>query len=119
MFDVIRGAVLGDCARDLGVPGETVIALALILGTFSNLTFLVGVLLSVVIWPPAEGFGGPFPEAGSTGIGAAISYVLTSSASTSAGRNCSSGSSPSADTQTWALGLAGPWGLLQNGRQVA
>jgi nitrite reductase (NO-forming) len=59
----------------LVAAGETAIALALVLGAFSNLTYLVGVLLSVVIWSTAEGFGGPY-QAGSTDIGAAIIYVL-------------------------------------------
>jgi uncharacterized membrane protein YphA (DoxX/SURF4 family) len=55
--------------------GETAIAIALILGVFTNLTSVVGVLLSVVIWTTAEGFGGPY-VAGSTDIGAAIIYPL-------------------------------------------
>ncbi len=55
--------------------GETALALALILGAFSNLTGVVGVLLSAVIWSTAEGFGGPY-VAGSTDIGAAVIYVL-------------------------------------------
>jgi uncharacterized membrane protein YphA (DoxX/SURF4 family) len=55
--------------------GETVIALALILGAFTNLTSVIGTLLSVVIWSTAEGLGGPY-QAGSTDIGAAIIYVL-------------------------------------------
>lgn len=55
--------------------GETAIAIALIVGAFTNLTSLLGVLLSVVIWSTAEGFGGPY-KAGSTDIGAAIIYVL-------------------------------------------
>jgi len=55
--------------------GETAIAIALIVGAFTNLTALVGVLLSVVIWSTAEGFGGPY-NAGSTDIGAAIIYPL-------------------------------------------
>jgi len=55
--------------------GETAIAIALIFGAFSNLTAVVGVLLSVVIWSTAEGFGGPY-HAGSTDIGAAIIYPL-------------------------------------------
>ena len=59
----------------LTAAGETAIAIALILGAFTNLTALVGVLLSVVIWTTAEGFGGPY-AAGSTDIGAAIIYVL-------------------------------------------
>lgn len=55
--------------------GETAIALALILGVFSNLSYAVGIVLAVVIWTTAEGFGGPY-EAGSTDIGAAVIYVL-------------------------------------------
>jgi nitrite reductase (NO-forming) len=55
--------------------GETAIAIALIVGAFSNLTTVVGVLLSVVIWTTAEGFGGPY-LAGSTDVGAAIIYPL-------------------------------------------
>jgi nitrite reductase (NO-forming) len=55
--------------------GETAIALALILGAFSNVTYIGGILLSIVIWTTAEGFGGPY-VAGATDIGAAIIYVL-------------------------------------------
>ena len=55
--------------------GETAVAIGLIFGLFSNLTYIVGILLSVVIWTTAEGFGGPY-TAGSTDIGAAIIYVL-------------------------------------------
>ena len=54
---------------------ETAIALALILGVFMNLTSVLGVLLTVVIWSTAEGFGGPY-QAGSTDIGAAVIYAL-------------------------------------------
>ena len=59
----------------LVAAAETAIALALILGVFMNLTSAVGVLLTVVIWSTAEGFGGPY-QAGSTDIGAAIIYAL-------------------------------------------
>ncbi len=55
--------------------GETAVAIGLIFGLLSNLTNVVGILLSVVIWATAEGFGGPY-KAGSTDIGAAIIYVL-------------------------------------------
>jgi len=55
--------------------GETAIGIGLLLGLFMNLTNLTGVLLSVVIWTTAEGFGGPY-QAGSTDIGAAIIYAL-------------------------------------------
>jgi uncharacterized membrane protein YphA (DoxX/SURF4 family) len=55
--------------------GETAVAIGLIFGLLSNLTNITGILLSVVIWSTAEGFGGPY-TAGSTDIGAAIIYVL-------------------------------------------
>lgn len=55
--------------------GETAVALGLILGLFSNFTNITGILLSVVIWATAEGFGGPY-QAGSTDIGSAIIYAL-------------------------------------------
>jgi thiosulfate dehydrogenase (quinone) large subunit len=54
---------------------ETLVALGLIFGLFSNLVDVGGILLSVVIWSTAESFGGPY-QAGSTDIGAAIIYVL-------------------------------------------
>ena len=55
--------------------GETAVAICLIFGLFSNLTNVGGILISIVIWTTAEGFGGPY-TAGSTDIGAAIIYVL-------------------------------------------
>jgi uncharacterized membrane protein YphA (DoxX/SURF4 family) len=55
--------------------GETAVAIGLLLGLFSNLTNVGGVLLSTVIWSTAEGFGGPY-QPGSTDIGAAIIYAL-------------------------------------------
>jgi thiosulfate dehydrogenase (quinone) large subunit len=55
--------------------GETAVAIGLIFGLLSNLTNVVGILLTVVIWTTAEGFGGPY-QAGSTDIGAAIIYAL-------------------------------------------
>ena len=54
---------------------ETALAIALILGVFSNLANLGGVLLALVIWSTAEGFGGPY-KAGSTDIGTAIIYFF-------------------------------------------
>lgn len=55
--------------------GETAVAVGLIVGLFSNLTNIIGILLSVVIWTTAEGFGGPY-VAGSADVGAAIIYAL-------------------------------------------
>jgi thiosulfate dehydrogenase (quinone) large subunit len=54
---------------------ETAVAVGLLFGILSNLTYVGGLLLSVVIWSTAEGFGGPY-QAGSTDIGAAIIYAL-------------------------------------------
>ena len=59
----------------LVAAGETAVAIGLIFGLLSNLTDLVGMLLTVLIWTTAEGFGGPY-QAGSTDIGAAIIYTL-------------------------------------------
>ncbi len=59
----------------LVAAGETAVAIGLIFGLLSNLTSVVGILLSLVIWSTAEGFGGPY-VAGSTDIGSAIIYVL-------------------------------------------
>ncbi len=43
----------------LVATAETLVALGLVLGAFSNVTNLIGGLLAFVIWPTAEGFGGP------------------------------------------------------------
>jgi len=55
--------------------GETAIAVALIFGVLTNFTSVVGILLAIVIWTTAEGFGGPY-QPGSADIGSAIIYVL-------------------------------------------
>jgi uncharacterized membrane protein YphA (DoxX/SURF4 family) len=55
--------------------GETCIAIGLLLGLFSNLTYAVGALLSIVIWAVPEGFGGPY-TAGATDVGTGIIYVF-------------------------------------------
>lgn len=54
---------------------ETLVALGLIFGIFSNLTNVGGALLTLVIWSTAEGFGGPYVP-GSADIGSAIIYTL-------------------------------------------
>src|SRR5579859_3712331 len=59
----------------LVASAETAIAVGLIFGIFSHLTEVVGVLLSLVIWTTAQGFGGPYLP-GATDIGAALIYVL-------------------------------------------
>jgi nitrite reductase (NO-forming) len=55
---------------------ETAIAVFLIFGIFSNLTFIVGMLLSLGIWSTAEGFGGPYRPGQSTDIGTAFPYAI-------------------------------------------
>jgi thiosulfate dehydrogenase (quinone) large subunit len=54
---------------------ETTIAVCLILGAFSNLVCGIGVLLALMIWSTAQGFGGPYGP-GSTDIGVGIIYTL-------------------------------------------
>ncbi len=54
---------------------ETAIALGLIFGVFSKITMTGGMLMALVIWSTAEGFGGPY-QPGSTDIGAAIIYFI-------------------------------------------
>jgi uncharacterized membrane protein YphA (DoxX/SURF4 family) len=56
------------------VLGEAMIALLLVTGSFSNLTTICGIMLSLMVWTTAEGFGGPYSPV-STDIGAAIIYV--------------------------------------------
>src|SRR5215469_2688615 len=55
---------------------ETVIAVFLILGIFSNLTYIVGIFLSLGIWSIPEGFGGPYIPGATTDIGTAFPYAL-------------------------------------------
>lgn len=55
--------------------GETAIAIGLLLGLLTEVTLLGGVLMILVIWSTAEGFGGPYVP-GATDIGAGIIYVF-------------------------------------------
>jgi uncharacterized membrane protein YphA (DoxX/SURF4 family) len=55
---------------------ETVIAVFLIFGFFSNFTYCLGILLSLGIWSIAEGFGGPYVFGQSTDIGTALPYAV-------------------------------------------
>jgi thiosulfate dehydrogenase [quinone] large subunit len=55
---------------------ETVIAAFLILGIFSNLTYIVGIFLSLGIWSIPEGFGGPYIPGATTDIGTAFPYAI-------------------------------------------
>ena len=55
---------------------ETALAVFLILGIFSNLTFITGIFLSLGIWAIPEGLGGPYVPGQSTDIGTAFPYAL-------------------------------------------
>jgi uncharacterized membrane protein YphA (DoxX/SURF4 family) len=55
---------------------ETALAICLVLGVFSNLTYVGGFLLSLGIWSTAEGFGGPYVPGQSTDIGTALPYAI-------------------------------------------
>jgi uncharacterized membrane protein YphA (DoxX/SURF4 family) len=54
---------------------ETLIALALIFGFARKLTYIAAIVLSLLIWGTAEGFGGPY-STGASDIGTAIIYAL-------------------------------------------
>ena len=54
---------------------ETAIAFGLIFGFLSKAAMTGGMLMALVIWTTAEGFGGPY-QPGSTDIGAAIIYFI-------------------------------------------
>jgi thiosulfate dehydrogenase (quinone) large subunit len=69
---------------------ESALAVFLLLGVFSNLTSLVGMLLSLGIWSVPEGFGGPYIPGHSTDIGTAFPYAILFAVllCISAGRYC-------------------------------
>ena len=73
-MQVIHALTPAFCARMVGIT-EVALAVGLICGVFSNLVYVVGIVLSLVIWTTAEGFGGPY-DASTVDIGAAIIYVL-------------------------------------------
>jgi uncharacterized membrane protein YphA (DoxX/SURF4 family) len=54
---------------------ETLIALAVIVGFARKVTYLGAIVLSLLIWGTAEGFGGPYAS-GASDIGTAIIYAL-------------------------------------------
>jgi nitrite reductase (NO-forming) len=54
---------------------ETLIALAIIFGFARKVTYVVTILIALLIWGVAEGFGGPY-SASSTDIGAACIYAV-------------------------------------------
>jgi uncharacterized membrane protein YphA (DoxX/SURF4 family) len=54
---------------------ETIIALALIFGFARKLVYSGAIVLSLLIWATAEGFGGPY-TAGAADVGTALIYAL-------------------------------------------
>jgi uncharacterized membrane protein YphA (DoxX/SURF4 family) len=63
------------CAR-FEASTETALAVLLILGLFSNLSYVVGILLTLGIWAIPEAFGGPYQPGQTTDIGTALPYAL-------------------------------------------
>ncbi len=54
---------------------ETAIALALLLGFARRITYVVGFVVSLLIWATADGFGGPYVF-GASNVGPALIYAL-------------------------------------------
>jgi nitrite reductase (NO-forming) len=57
---------------------ETLIALGLIFGAFSNLVFLGSAVLSLGIWSTAEAFHLPWSTPGITDLGPSVAYIIAS-----------------------------------------
>lgn len=85
---------------------ETLIAVCLILGIFSNLTYVVGIIYALGIWSVAEGFGGPYVPGKSTDAGTALPYAILFGVllCISAGRYFA--------VDQWLTPRLGRWGLL-------
>lgn len=57
---------------------ETLIALGLLFGAFSNLVFIGSAIFSLSIWSTAEHFHLPWTKSGITDLGPSIGYVIAS-----------------------------------------
>jgi uncharacterized membrane protein YphA (DoxX/SURF4 family) len=55
---------------------ETALAVFLIFGALTHLTYVVGFLWSLAIWAIPEGFGGPYKPGDSTDVGTALLYAF-------------------------------------------
>jgi uncharacterized membrane protein YphA (DoxX/SURF4 family) len=88
---------------------ESAIALFLIFGILSNLTFIVGIFLSLGIWSIPEGFGGPYRPGQTTDIGTAFPYAILFALLffLSAGRYYG--------LDSWLTSRLGPLGFLASG----
>lgn len=89
---------------------ETSLAIALILGLFTNLACVGGMVLSFFIWSTAEGLGGPYGPA-STDVGTSIIYefVYVAIMLSAAGRQLS--------VDKWLGPKLGRWAFLASGRE--
>lgn len=85
---------------------ETLIAAFLVLGIFSNLTYIVGIVYTLGIWSVAEGFGGPYTPGQSTDVGTGLPYAILFGVLL-----CISAGSYFAGDQ-WLTPKLGRWGLL-------
>ncbi|HEY1573412.1 MAG TPA: hypothetical protein VGG05_18860 [Pseudonocardiaceae bacterium] len=57
---------------------EVIIAVCLLIGAFSNLTFIGSAIWSFGIWSAAEGFHLPWSKSGITDLGPSVGYVIAS-----------------------------------------
>ena len=55
---------------------ESLLAICFILGVFTNLASLMGIVWSFIIWSVPEGFGAPYVAGQSTDMGTAFPYLL-------------------------------------------
>jgi thiosulfate dehydrogenase [quinone] large subunit len=88
---------------------ETALAIFLVFGLLSNLTCVIGILLSLGIWSIPEGFGGPYVPEQSTDVGTALPYAILFAIllTTSAGRYYG--------LDSWLTSRLGRWGFLAAG----
>jgi thiosulfate dehydrogenase (quinone) large subunit len=85
---------------------ETAIAICLLFGLLSNLTYLLGIIYTLGIWSVAEAFGGPYVPGQSTDVGAALLYSVLFAVllCISAGRYMA--------CDQWLTPKLGRWGIL-------
>lgn len=57
---------------------ETLIALGLLLGAFTNVVLIGSAIWSLGIWSSAEGFGLPWSASGITDLGPSVGYIFAS-----------------------------------------
>ena len=107
-MQVVHALTPAFTAHMVGIT-EVALAVGLICGVFSNLMYVVGIVLSLVIWTTAEGFGGPY-DSSTVDIGAAIIYVLvfTGLFLSSAGLYLSVDRSLTPRLKRWGFLAAGP-----------